>query len=238
MNFVYNKTWAYVMMCTVCVLSVGWIAQAQHRWIDLDTFKVRWISNGTHVHNDRGGVGIGMTSPPSGTLLGVSGQVGGTAYCDGAGLNCFAAPEILWRSTGVNSIYSTNSGNIGIGTSTLSQKVTVDGAVLATGYLYSSDQQLKQNIHPITNGLDIVTQLQGVTFNRVNSKETSIGLVAQQVETVLPELVFTDPTTGYKSVQYANVVAPLIEAIKEQHNQLEQLRMRIESLQNRKRLKQ
>ena len=210
----------------------GSIVMAQtYRWVPFGTVSSSWAANGNNIYNTNvGSVVIGGLAPDGTLELDVAGSIGAGGYCDGAGANCFTATDMQWEVSG-NNMYTLVAGNVGIGTATVGQKLTVDGNVLADAYFYVSDQQLKQNIHPITNGLDIVTQLQGVTFNRVNSKETSIGLVAQQVETVLPELVFTDPTTGYKSVQYANVVAPLIEAIKEQQIEIDRLEQLVSELE-------
>lgn len=90
------------------------------------------------------------------------------------------------------------------------------------GYGSSSDLRLKKNITPITNAFDKVTQLQGVNFNwkteeypdKHFSEDRQIGLIAQDVEKVLPELVHTDKE-GYKSVSYDKITAVLIEAVKE-----------------------
>jgi len=57
-----------------------------------------------------------------------------------------------------------------------------------------------------------------------------VGLIAQDLEQVFPELVHTNPQTGLKSVQYGNLVAPLIEAIKEQQKMIETMKIEIEKL--------
>jgi len=81
----------------------------------------------------------------------------------------------------------------------------------------SSDIRLKENIMPIENGLDKVLQLQGVnyTWKSDDKHEKKIGLIAQEVEKVLPELVFTNEADGYKGINYAEITAVLIEAVKE-----------------------
>jgi hypothetical protein len=81
----------------------------------------------------------------------------------------------------------------------------------------SSDIRLKENIMPIEKGLDKVLQLQGVnyTWKSDDKHEKKIGLIAQEVEKVLPELVFTNEADGYKGINYAEITAVLIEAVKE-----------------------
>jgi len=90
-------------------------------------------------------------------------------------------------------------------------------------FYYSSDERLKENIIQINNAVEIIENLEGVSFNWKEGGEKSIGLIAQNVEKVLPELVLTD-NDGYKSIQYANLVAVLIEAVKEQQKEIDELK--------------
>jgi len=97
-----------------------------------------------------------------------------------------------------------------------------NGNVFANGFYYSSDERLKENIVQIDNAISIVESLEGVSFNWKKDGGKSMGLIAQDVEKILPELVSTD-NQGYKSIQYANLVAVLIEAVKEQQKQIDEL---------------
>lgn len=92
-----------------------------------------------------------------------------------------------------------------------------------------SDERLKKNIQRITNALDKVMQLDGVTFDRIDNGERGTGLVAQNLQKVLPEAVLADKD-GMLSVAYGNTVGLLIEAMKEQQAQIEQLRAEIAAL--------
>ena len=77
-----------------------------------------------------------------------------------------------------------------------------------------SDERLKDNIETIENGLDKVEQLRGVTYTR--DEKESIGVIAQEVEKILPEIVLTaDDEMGTKSVDYSRLTAVLIEAVKD-----------------------
>jgi len=116
--------------------------------------------------------------------------------------------------------YLINTGTASANGRTLS----LGGSMEADAYYYNSDRSLKKNIKPIENALDKVLQLNGVSFDWKKSGEPSLGLIAQDVEKVFPELVA--PNTP-KSVQYANLVAPLIEAIKEQQKEINNLEARI-----------
>jgi len=88
------------------------------------------------------------------------------------------------------------------------------GTLFATDFDSTSDERLKKNIKPIEGALEKVSKLVGVEFDWINTDKKSIGVIAQQVEEVVPELVHTN-SKGYKSVSYGNLAALLIEAIKE-----------------------
>jgi len=105
-------------------------------------------------------------------------------------------------------------GNVGIGTTSPSEKLTVNGNVSATAYFYTSDIRSKENIATI-DGLAIIEKLRGVSFNWKNGGQKSMGLIAQEVETVAPEIVVTDSYTGLKSINYGVLAGPMVEAIKE-----------------------
>jgi chaperonin cofactor prefoldin len=103
---------------------------------------------------------------------------------------------------------------------------------------YSSDISLKDNIRPIESAIFKVKQIRGVTFDW-NEKSTElqqqkghdVGLIAQEVEKILPEVVQIRED-GIKAIQYEKVVPLLVEAIKEQQVTIENLTKRIELLEN------
>jgi len=103
--------------------------------------------------------------------------------------------------------------------------------IYANYFYYASDRSLKTNIQPISNGLGKVLQLQGVNFDWKDTGKPSVGLISQDVEKIFPEIVSTGED-GLKSIEYAKLVAPLIEAIKEQQKEIEELRLEIEKLKN------
>lgn len=92
---------------------------------------------------------------------------------------------------------------------------SVFNVIYAAQFLYNSDRRLKQNILPINDSLAKVTSLNGYTFDWKKDNKHDIGVIAQEVEKVFPDIVHTDEQTGMKSVQYGNLIAPVIEAIKE-----------------------
>ena len=100
--------------------------------------------------------------------------------------------------------------------------LTVDNDITA---FHSSDERLKDNITPIGGALNKIKQINGYEFDWNSSSEHSghdVGVIAQEIEKVLPELV-VDRKDGYKAVRYEKLVALLISAIKEQQLQIDLL---------------
>ncbi len=130
------------------------------------------------------------------------------------------ATNVLFRSYGDS--YTLN--DFGVGVSAPAYKLDVDGTIRATGDVIAySDVRVKENIKTIDNALDKVKNLRGVEYNKIDSTEKNIGVVAQEVEKILPEVVKEDEE-GMKSVAYGNITAVLIEAIKEQQKQIDELK--------------
>jgi hypothetical protein len=93
----------------------------------------------------------------------------------------------------------------------------------------NSDARLKENLTPLTDALDKVKALTGYNYNRIGSDVLQMGVVAQEVQKVAPELVLED-SEGTLSVSYQNMVALLIEAIKEQSIQIASLEEQVKEL--------
>lgn len=99
------------------------------------------------------------------------------------------------------------------------------GQLNATNVNSLSDVRKKQNIKTIENSIDKVTNLRGVSFEWLDTHLVSIGVIAQEVEQVVPEVVSTS-TSGEKSVNYGALVGLLIEAIKEQNIRIKKLELK------------
>ncbi|MBC6480832.1 MAG: tail fiber domain-containing protein [Hormoscilla sp. GM7CHS1pb] len=115
-------------------------------------------------------------------------------------------------------------GKVGIGTKDPDVKLQVMGDIKSNDNKLTSDGTLKENIQTLKDGLSKILGLRGVTYQRKDNKEvpqeaTEIGLVAQEVEEFFPELVSTD-SEGTKSLSYSRLIAPLIEAVKDQQGQI------------------
>lgn len=97
---------------------------------------------------------------------------------------------------------------------------TAEASFIATGNIGAySDERLKSNVRTIDSALDKVSKMRGVYFDKAG--KASVGVIAQEMETVLPEVVFDGE---YKSVAYGNIVGVLIEAIKELKAEVERLK--------------
>ena len=117
-------------------------------------------------------------------------------------------------------------GNLGIGglSSLPAYRLDVNGTIRASGDVIAySDVRVKENIKTIDNSLEKVSKLRGVEFNKIGDNEKSIGVIAQEIEDVIPEVVKTDDQ-GMKSVAYGNISGLLIEAIKELKQEVEELK--------------
>jgi hypothetical protein len=114
----------------------------------------------------------------------------------------------------------------------LSGNLSVSGSITAGSDITAySDIRLKSNIKTIENALDKTLALRGVSYNRNDSDDTKtkIGVIAQETLEVIPEVVSQD-SNGMYSVAYSNMTALLIEAIKEQQAQIEELKTEVKKL--------
>jgi len=98
---------------------------------------------------------------------------------------------------------------------------TANGTLFVTNYNTSSDRNLKDDIITITDGLTTVDKLRGVSFKWKNSGEKSYGIIAQELEVLLPDLV--SGAGGHKSVNYNGLIGFLIEAVKELSDRVSEL---------------
>ena len=170
-----------------------------------------WAGFGYNVYNDGGspnGFGRPNTSfgqaymrmAPDGNWYFYNTNTGGTRY---------------------QSMHLTNAGNANFG-----------GAIVASGDVTAfSDIRVKENVKTIDNALDKVLSLRGVTYNRIDveDKTEKIGVIAQEIQEILPQVV-REQEDGMLSVSYGNITAILIEAIKEQQKQMEELKELVNQL--------
>jgi hypothetical protein len=129
----------------------------------------------------------------------------------------------------------TSAGNVGIGLTSPGVALDVSGAIRATGDItafYTSDRTLKTNIENISDPINKVKELNGVSYNWTEAAQKKynhlndqkeVGVIAQDVEKVLPEMV-AQREDGTKAVRYERMCALLIECVKDLQNQIDELK--------------
>ena len=126
-----------------------------------------------------------------------------------------------------------DQGSVGIGTPSPSNtlEVKVSGTTLADAWTPRSSRRWKRNIQTIAGALEKVLHLRGVSYERQADGKKEIGLVAEEVGEVLPELVtYEENGSDARALDYDRVTALLIEGLKEQQQQILKLESEILSL--------
>lgn len=193
---------------------------------------------GNNMNGNRGGLGVfgSNYTPTPGPIPSTNFPMNGGYRRDGT--------YLYSNGTGGISIFSENVAGtafVSIGTSNrerlritnsgtviVSGDAIISGDVLAPAFVYTSDERLKNKGDKL-DGLKMIEQLNGYNFTWKKDGKADIGVMAQEVEKVLPLLVHTG-MTGTKSVDYARLVAPLIEAVKTQQSEIEQLKEEVRLL--------
>jgi hypothetical protein len=180
----------------------------------------------TQIHNSGGS---------SRALLRLTNNISGTAWNGGAFIGFDSALDLYLanqsngnlnlQSNNVTRMTVTAGGNILMGTtSDNGERLYISGNVRATGTITAnSDISLKKNLLRIENALEKVEQINGYTYEfKEDDSKRHAGLIAQEIQTVLPEIV-NKGNDGILGVEYGNISALLIEAIKEQNTKIKNL---------------
>ena len=185
-------------------------------------------------------LGVNTTSITSGVTLEVAGN---TLLKNSNGVgdlylgNYATANHFRFHTNNANTYFDMNCGDIywRQGSSTRYQFFASTANMTIQGTLtQNSDARTKENVVEISDCISKVKAMRGVYYNRTdfNTDVTKVGVIAQEVEAVLPELVLESPETGLKSVAYSELTSVLINAIKEQQEIIEDLKTRITKLEN------
>lgn len=138
-------------------------------------------------------------------------------------LNCAAGQNIFFRVNNTDAATLVKDGKFGIGTSNPGYTLDVAGNIYAAGAITAfSDKRYKENVRPIVNAIETIEKLNGVSYTRrdyerlAEAKGTRhIGLLAQDVKRVLPEIVTYDDFNDKYGINYGGLVALLVEGMKE-----------------------
>jgi hypothetical protein len=179
---------------------------------------------------------LGTVRISSGIITATSGIV--TYYGDGSQLSGVSGGLTVTDDTSTNATRYILFDDVTSGTVTAanvsSTKLTFNpstGNLVAGGTVTAnSDKKLKTNIKTIENALHKVLSIRGVEFDRIDTGDHQIGVIAQEVEEIIPEVVYPKSAPDYetKSVAYANLVGLLIEAVKEQNQRIVELERKLE----------
>ena len=194
-------------------------------------------AGGLHVLTGNSGVNSGtgaiLSGPPTGipNLELRGGSTAVTPYLDLAETSGVDYSSRLLSSGGTLNVYGSNATALKV-----NGNAVVTGSLTVNGVNVTSDQRFKTHVRPLTGALAGVLALRGVRYewNALGVRHGGtagagqVGLLAQELEKVYPELVSTD-ADGYKSVNYAQLTPVLIEALKEQQQQIEALKARAAS---------
>lgn len=177
------------------------------------------ILNGTIVDEDiNSSASIAITKLAASTISGVSlgnnlGSLTFNSYLSGT-YNGASSVIISVAATSINTVNTLvsrdSSGNF------------TAGVITCEDLNSTSDVNLKQNIKPLQNSLETVKQIEGVEFEWKKSSKKSLGVIAQEIEQILPELV--TEVDGNKTVNYNGLVGLLIQAVKELSEEVEELK--------------
>jgi len=163
-------------------------------------------ANGTLTATEFSGGGVGITGLTASQVGAIADIVSDTTPQLGGNLD-------------VNNKDITGTGNI-----------SLTGIVTATDFNSTSDARLKTNIQVISDPLDKIVRINGVSFDWTSDNTSTMGVIADNIQEVLPELVRTS-TADYKTVNYNGLIGLLIEVVKEQQTQINSLNERLSQLE-------
>ncbi|MGE5354677.1 MAG: tail fiber domain-containing protein [Deltaproteobacteria bacterium] len=185
-----------------------------------------------HLRNNSGDAGIRIQS----TNVSDIGFYSSSGYVAAVGINVSQGHLYLYNGGNV----SVKNGRLGIGNIDPGQKldITAGNGRVESGYswLTNSDIRYKKNITTLENSLEKISKIRGVRYDLkkdeqiIEGKGKHIGFIAQELENEFPEFVVTEDN-GYKSVSYDKMTAVLVEAVKEQQSQIDELKKIVQQQQ-------
>jgi hypothetical protein len=224
--------------CGSLILGGGSYFRPQN-WIQMDgSYGIYWPNHyGAHLYPNGGS---------SYTQLQIDGSK--NSY-SGMYISHSAVNGMMYDSGGNGGVYREANGRwywyhhvgnncMGVGTATTSSSyyMYVGGSIYSTANIVAaSDARIKENVITVESALDKVNALRGVYYNRIDDEEKKrkIGVIAQEVEPVIPEVVTHDKENDRFGVDYGNLAGLFIEAFKEQTKIINDLKQKIEELESK-----
>lgn len=185
------------------------------------------------TNNTTGGYNINVKVLTGDNLVSVKNGYSVTVYSNGS--ECYEAESQKFNVTGgtITGNLTVNNGTLSLQSSAVTKLsynptiaspiLSVTGAITATGNITAfSDERLKHNITTIENALGLVSHMRGVRFEDKEGNKY-VGLIAQELQKVVPEAVVTHEESGYLTIAYQNLVGVLVNAINDLSARLEEL---------------
>ena len=196
------------------------------------------VSNGdwvTRFSDNSGFIGDGVTLSPQFTVKRTGHTHVGQSTSDvllyvGSAGTAFGGNSSNWMRAAGSTLMFNSAGS----TMNFEIQGSQKGYLNSSGWQNGSDRSLKENIEDITYGLDTVKLLRPRKFDWIDAPDetkNSIGFIAQEVETVIPEIISEAGTTPKKGMNYGVLTSVLVKAIQEQQTIIEDLKSRIETLE-------
>jgi hypothetical protein len=233
------------------------IVSDTHNTDDLGTTAIRWKDGwfaGTVTGGTFAGSGASLTSLPAANLTGTLPAISGANLTNldaadlATGTNPAARmPALTGDVTMAAGTTATSIAAAVVGTAELSATgtkntttflrgdntwaTTLTGPMTAQMFYHTSDERLKTNVQPISDPIAVIRALRGVRYDWKADNKPALGFIAQEVETIAPEAVTTGGD-GMKAVEYDQIIAPLVEAVKAQQALIEAQDARIEKLES------
>jgi hypothetical protein len=178
----------------------------------LDTIG-NWVVDFNSLGSDVGDI-IQLTTPDKSSLVNAINSIGSTLQNDTSTDSDFFL-VFTDQTTGVEQTFTVANTKLYFNPST--------GTLNSTNFNSVSDRNQKENIHDLVSAIDIVNRIRPVSFNWKEDGKLSYGVIAQEIEEVLPELVNTN-SLGVKSVAYSQIIPFLVQVIQEQHKEIQNIK--------------
>jgi len=178
----------------------------------LDTIG-NWVVDFNRLGSDVGDI-IQLTTPDKSSLVNAINSIGSTLQNDTATDSDFFI-VFTDQTSGVEQTFTVANTKLFFNPST--------GTLNSTDFNSLSDRNEKENINDLVGAIDVINQIRPVSFTWKENGRAAYGVIAQEVEEVLPEIVSTS-SAGVKSVTYSQIIPFLVQVIQDQHKEIEKIK--------------
>ena len=207
---------------------------------DSDGYGTNSIAFGFGATSATGGqqyaFGCGTTNPNNATTANIDNSfvIGRYNVWNISDCHLFAVGDGFTDGTRTNALNVSSNGRTGLGCTSPQTRLDVNGTTRTTSLVETSARRYKENIVSLQDQLENIKKLEPVEFEWKKTKKKDIGLIAEDVEKVYPQLVEHDDNGDLMGVKYSKITSLLIKAVQEQQEQIDQLKIEIELLKQNK----